>query len=779
MKCVVLAGGRGEKLWPLSRKNLPKQFIEIQKDHSIFQETIARNLAFCDEFVIIANYEYRYIIENQMAAFQGVPYQCIYEEIPKKTAPAILLTCLSLQPSELVFVVSADNLIETNTWSIRKKLNYQDSILKAKEYAKDGKIVLFGLETQELSSRFGYYAGIDDIEIFYEKPDEAKKNELRKYNTVYQNLGMMIFQNGYFLNELNKYDPDLYAQCVKAHKNRKIINYNSLYSKDLQNELNAVSIEKCLIEKSHILKGIQTGFRWADIGQLEDLELIDFKTDGIEVDYKCNNTIVYNQSTNQAVVVNGVDNAIVLNTQDAIYVGKRGESYRLKDILHNNKQLNYYSDQGVVFYRQWGTYITISEEKDYRIRKVVIQSGKTIYEHVHEKRRENWTIVKGKALISLNGNSKIYEDTDNIDIPAGVLHQISNVGDTPLILIETAIGEVLHGNVFYSEKTDSITERDLGIRIEPFVRLQPVFKDYLWGGTRILDKYNKSSDLETVAESWELSGHPAGNSIIASGKHKGLSFSKYLENVGKEVLGWKCGSMQNFPILIKLIDARDNLSVQVHPDDEYALNNENEYGKNEMWYVIDSEPGSGLYVGFKQKTDKEEIKKAIEENNIIGLLNFYPTSPGDVFFIPSGTVHAIGKGNLICEIQQSSNSTYRLYDYNRKDKFGNVRELHLDKALDVLNYERYIPEDFQIDFKNDDKIITCKYFETIIMTVKDEKKISLSSDSFCSLVCIEGDGEAELSDSKLAFKAGDSLFIPATDDILNIKGNSKLILTKI
>lgn len=160
MKCLILAGGRGERLWPLSRKNYPKQFIEIQKNHSVFQETVARNIPYCDEFIIVTNYEYRFIISNQMKAFQGISYRCIYEEQPNKTTAAIMLACMSLQPSEYVFVVAADHLINTAYETVDGKYSYKDAILRAKESAGNGKIALFGAENQEPDSRFGYIEAV-------------------------------------------------------------------------------------------------------------------------------------------------------------------------------------------------------------------------------------------------------------------------------------------------------------------------------------------------------------------------------------------------------------------------------------------------------------------------------------------------------------------------------------------------------------------------------------------------------------------------------------------
>ena len=302
------------------------------------------------------------------------------------------------------------------------------------------------------------------------------------------------------------------------------------------------------------------------------------------------------------------------------------------------------------------------------------------------------------------------------------------------------------------------------------VKLEPAFKDYLWGGTKLRDIYNKKCDMDIVAESWELSAHPDGTSRIANGQFKGMLFTEYLEKIGVSALGAKYDPNREFPLLIKLIDAKQNLSVQVHPNDEYAMKHENGYGKTEMWYVIDSEPDAGLYVGFKQDVSREEVAQRIADNTIMDVLEFHPTKPGDVFFIPAGTVHAIGAGNLICEIQQSSNSTYRLYDYDRRDKFGNPRELHLEKALDVLDYHKYAP----IAFNGK---VSCKYFEVSFVDISGKQQIKLTDDSFCSITCIKGEGELTL-DETMHISAGETVFIPAADSMLTVEGNVSLVISK-
>ena len=767
MKCVVLAGGRGERLWPLSRKNFPKQFIKVQKNHSIFQETIARNIAYCDEFIIVTNYEYRSIIANQMEAFQGLPYRCIYEEEPRKTTAAIVLPCLSLQATEYVFVVAADHLIDTGPCN---GLSYKDSILRAKEYAQKGSIVLFGKKTDQVVDRFGYFT---ESNKFYEKPDRETGKVLGKSSGVCQNLGMMLFQNGVLLNELKNRTPEVLEQCGKAYNQREELADGTLYRFEAQASIIPIAIEKSVIEKTDKLKGLEIGYEWSDVGRLEDLEKTEYTAAGLGVLHESANSVILNQSERQAVVVNDLDNVLVVNTSDAVYVGRRGKSHLLKQILHDNPDIEAFTDQGTTFYRPWGYYEQLVEEKNFRVRKVVLLPGKTIYEHKHEERKENWTVVEGSARITLDGKCGTCGVQENVDIAPGILHQISNIGDKPVVFIETAVGEVLHGGDVVGHSKGTITETELGLRMEPMVKLSPAFKDYLWGGTKLRDVYGKQCDLDTLAESWELSAHPAGNSVIASGRHKGMIFSRYLEAIGKEALGWKCGSLQTFPLLIKFIDAKENLSVQVHPDDDYALEHENEYGKNEMWYVIDAEAGAGLYVGFNKKADRDEVEKRITDNTILDILNFYPTKPGDVFFIPAGTVHAIGAGNLICEIQQSSNVTYRLYDYNRHDKFGNPRELHLEKALDVLNYEKYEP----VMLKEENGIVKCKYFE--VSFLNGENRFKLEDDSFCAAVCIGGAGTLGIQGCKQPLKTGETVFIPAMDGMLNIEGDLTLIITRI
>ena len=305
------------------------------------------------------------------------------------------------------------------------------------------------------------------------------------------------------------------------------------------------------------------------------------------------------------------------------------------------------------------------------------------------------------------------------------------------------------------------------------IKLNPVFKDYLWGGNKLVSEYNKKCDLKKVAESWELSVHKDGESIVADGEFKGLKLSEYINN-NPGVLGKRAEAFHNFPILIKFIDAKDNLSIQVHPDDEYALKNNGEYGKTEMWYILDCEEDSFLYYGFNEEITKEEFKESIENNTVLDYLNKVKVNKGDVFFIEAGTVHAIGKGIVICEIQQNSNTTFRVYDYDRIDKDGNKRPLHIKEAIEVSETKP------AKNYKREGNVLAkCKYFTVEELEVSDKEILQITEESFKSVVVTDGFGEIKNKEYNLKINKGDSIFIPAQNNSFEIMGNCKLIISYV
>lgn len=314
------------------------------------------------------------------------------------------------------------------------------------------------------------------------------------------------------------------------------------------------------------------------------------------------------------------------------------------------------------------------------------------------------------------------------------------------------------------------------------LKLTPAFKDYLWGGTRLRDDFQKDCDFDKIAESWELSCHKDGPSTISNGKFKGLTLSEYIEKAGKSVLGTDCEKFDNFPILIKLIDAKDNLSVQVHPDNEYALRVEGEYGKTEMWYIVDCDEGATLLYGFKDTISKDEFAQRIADNTLLEVTNAVPVKKGDVFFIQAGTLHAIGKGILIAEIQQNSNTTYRIYDYGRVGKDGKPRELHVEKAKDVTDLcpAKAYPETpiEQKDGYTSKLLSSCDYFTTYAIDVESKAVLEADEKSFVSLLILEGDGKV-IGDDTVEFRKGDSIFVPAGTGKFAVDGKCKAILTRV
>lgn len=314
------------------------------------------------------------------------------------------------------------------------------------------------------------------------------------------------------------------------------------------------------------------------------------------------------------------------------------------------------------------------------------------------------------------------------------------------------------------------------------IKLEPAFKDYIWGGTKLRDEFGKKCDYEKVAESWELSCHKDGNSVVANGEDKGLTLAEYIEKHGKGVLGENCEKFENFPILIKLIDAKDNLSVQVHPNNDYAMRVEGEYGKTEMWYIVDADEGATLLYGFKKEISKDEFAKRIADNTLLEVTNAVPVKKGDVFFIEAGTLHAIGKGILIAEIQQNSNTTYRIYDYGRVGNDGKPRELHVEKAKDVTNlcpakaYPQTPVE--QGDGFTTKLLSSCDYFTTYAVEVEEKAVLKADEKSFNSLLILEGEGEV-VADDVVKFKKGDSIFVTAGTGDFVVNGKCKLVLTRV
>mgnify|MGYP002763735938 FL=1 len=773
MKCVILAGGIGNTLWPLSRKNYPKQFLNICEGRSLLQDTIVRNLPFADEFIIVTNESYKEIMESQLKAFQGLRYRIIYESKNCGTFAAVTLASAFMNASDIMMVTVSDIIMQDGS--------YKDSIIRAKEIAKNGSIANI---VRDLS--------VDD------------------------HAGIYICMIGTFNHALQKIFPDVCQLKKKARRKLKTVRRNIVVPENIMEQFPHFRMQAELFAKMDNVTPVEAHFNYKDVDDVYDVSEIGTAVyEKNIINNNCKDVLLLNTAYKHLVVANNIKDIAVVNTDDATYISDREHIDDIKNIAREySEEYKPYFDNSRVMFRQWGMHEILTSSESYKVKKVTIYPKMCMKLHKHEHRLESWTIVEGTATIQIGSDVREYNKNDTVSVPIGVAHRVSNLTDSNVIIIETGIGEIMSESEFERKKDIDFVNIDEGntlVNIPDIMRLEPAFKDNLWGGTKLRTVFGKKCDYDIIGESWELSAHPDGQSVIASGAFAGMYFGEFIEKYGDLVVGWKSSSLDRFPVLIKFIDAKKDLSIQIHPDDDYALENENEFGKNEMWYVVDCEPGSYLYCGLKQDTSSEEIRERIENNTITEILNKIEVHKGDCVMVKAGTIHAIGAGILICEIQQNSNCTYRMYDYDRKDKFGNKRELHIDKAIDVVDVKKYkpfvssnsdVPEGAEL-------LVSCKYFECykyvlekniytdnnigkdicndndvsnseiIAEPVVGKIKISVDSMSFRSIIIIEGRGQITVGEDVMDYRAGDSFFVTAGEKNVSIVGTGVIIVTKV
>ena len=317
------------------------------------------------------------------------------------------------------------------------------------------------------------------------------------------------------------------------------------------------------------------------------------------------------------------------------------------------------------------------------------------------------------------------------------------------------------------------------------LKLKPVIMENIWGGTRLRDTYGLSVGSDHVGEMWMLSCHPESRSRIVGGVYNGSSLPEVL-TAHPEYMGTHAKNFNRFPLLIKLIDAAEDLSVQVHPDDEYAEDTDDAQGKTELWYVIDAEPDAEIIYGFKNELTQEQFRHAIEDGSLLDEVEHFKVRAGDVFFIEAGTVHAIGKGVMLAEIQQNSTTEYRIYDYDRViDEEGNRRPLHIDRAIDVAIT---VPPTFppgplgppvDVDSRTEMVLGECKYFRSVIMDTYMPTHFEVTDESFASVVMIEGEAKFFADDDCIQLSKGESAFISAGSGRITVSGRAIFIVTTI
>lgn len=306
------------------------------------------------------------------------------------------------------------------------------------------------------------------------------------------------------------------------------------------------------------------------------------------------------------------------------------------------------------------------------------------------------------------------------------------------------------------------------------LKFRPILKERLWGGTKLADKLNKPIISENTGESWELSGVEGDVSVVAEGPLEGTTLNELIDQMGPDLLGKSVIDRfgKEFPILIKFIDAQQDLSIQLHPHDDLARARHNSFGKTEMWYIMDADKDASLIVGFNRDMTREKYVKSLEDKSLLEYMNYEKVEPGDTFFINTGKIHAIGAGVMLAEIQQTSDITYRVYDFDRRDKDGNLRELHTELALDAIDFKK--KDDFRVSYPRQkdtvNPMVDCPYFKTAFLDLnKDLIRDTESRDSFTILMCVEGEGQVLNDSGSTSFQKGETVLIPASSQRIEVR----------
>ncbi len=312
------------------------------------------------------------------------------------------------------------------------------------------------------------------------------------------------------------------------------------------------------------------------------------------------------------------------------------------------------------------------------------------------------------------------------------------------------------------------------------LKFNPILKERLWGGTKLKEVLGKNIESDITGESWELSAVEGDISIVANGNLSGTSLQEIIDGHSIDLLGKSVVQRfgKNFPILIKFIDAKQDLSIQLHPNDELAKKRHNSFGKTEMWYVMDADEGANLIVGFNKDVTKEEYSSSLENDTLLNLLNYESVKEGDTFFINTGKIHAIGAGVLLAEIQQTSDVTYRVFDFNRRGKDGNLRELHTEMALDAMDYTK--KDDFKVAYGNQravNDMVDCPYFKTNYIHLTENFNQDISKrDSFTIYMCVGGSAEISTNTGSVRIQKGETVLIPANSREVEIHTSETKLL---
>ncbi len=452
---IVLSGGSGTRLWPISRTLMPKQFVKLFDGESLFQKTLKRNATITKSQIIVSNEQHYFLAADQISEIDfnnNVKY--ILEPVGRNTAPAIALACLLLDDEDIVFVTPSDHLIK----DLRE---YEKICNKAKKYAEDNYIVTFGIKPDYPETGYGYIeANGNKVVKFREKPDIETAKEYLKKGNFYWNSGMFCFKVKVFLEELKKFENKIFETSVKAFKNRKEINSNSFrINKEDMIEIPENSIDYAVMEKTNRAVVIPCNLGWSDMGSFDSL----YKELPKDTD---NNAFLNNQpinlnsksnlfiSDNKQIVAIDIEDMLIVDTPDALLLSKRGSAQKVKDAIKILKeQGSELPDVPITVYRPWGSYTVLEVGNFYKIKKIVVKPGKRLSLQKHFHRNEHWIVVSGTALVTIGDEQKIVRQNESTYIKMGTPHRLENPGKIDLVIIEAQVGE-------YIEEDDIIRLED-------------------------------------------------------------------------------------------------------------------------------------------------------------------------------------------------------------------------------------------------------------------------------------------------------------------------------
>lgn len=436
---IILCGGNGTRLWPISRTLMPKQFVKLFDDKSLFQLTVERNSKVCESQFIVSNTEQYFLALDQLEELDKTNNSYLLEPVGRNTAPAIALTCMALNPDEIVLVTPSDHLIKNEE-------EYKKVVVKARELAQLDFLVTFGITPSFAETGFGYIEADGQVaKAFHEKPDFKKATEYLKAGNYYWNSGMFCFKAGVFLEELKKYSPEIYTACEKAFKNANKEDIFRIKHEDML-KIPEDSIDYAVMEKSAKVKVIASDIDWSDVGSFDALydELPKDKdgntknTNHISVDSK--NNFIYGNKRKIATV--DMHDCIIVDTGDALLISKKGSSQKIKKVVTELKNSNSnLHNVHLTVNRPWGTYTILEDTPGYKIKKIDVKPGKRLSLQKHFHRNEHWIVVSGTATVTVGSETRLVRPNESTYIKMGEIHRLANEGKIPVVLIEAQVGE--------------------------------------------------------------------------------------------------------------------------------------------------------------------------------------------------------------------------------------------------------------------------------------------------------------------------------------------------